>query len=57
MKEQKLLYESKILLFNGLVQVLQNPGVNASRNLLKASSAKCRKNVLYIYLWTSNGAQ
>ena len=48
----KLLYKSEMLLFNGLIQVLQNMGVNASRNLLKASSgAKCYENVLYIYLW------
>ena len=44
MKCQNLLNKWKILLYNGLIQVLQNPMVNASRNLFKASSgAKCSK--------------
>ena len=40
MKCQQLLYKSKILLLNGLIQILQNPGINVSRNLLKASSVQ-----------------
>ena len=40
-----------MLLFNGLIQVLQNQEVNAPRNFLKASSGTmCYENLTYIYL-------
>ena len=48
----KIVIQTENVIFNGLIQVLQNPGVNASRNLLlKASSrTKCHENLIYIYL-------
>ena len=58
MKCPKLLYKLKMLSFNDLIQVLQNPGINTSRNIFKApSGGKCYENVPYIHLWTSNNAE